>query len=349
MTCLAIAYMNENEIPVEVNQKKWGTIEGNSGNEGYSSKVKGVINAWGAIIDYKWIQNGDVPLFNTAGTDDKKVPIDSSFDYHGFKYGSYFLFQHCLSLGIATGWRPFYGSGHTLNSNRLKQDSCVQSMSDWLYTQLKINKGKKDEGVFKWVKDINRFDSLNAIEKYSDSAIMFIGSSYIRMWKNIREDLNYKEIIHRGFGGSNLRDVAYYIKRIVYPHHPKAIFIYVGNDIGATERDKAPDQVLELYKYVVKIIRDKYPATPITWLAISPSEKRWTVWDKIQETNNLVKAFTASQPNLFYIDAGQKYLGTDGKPVATFYRDDKMHYNEEGYKLWGRSIDAEVKTILNKK
>ncbi len=349
MTCLAIAYMNENEIPVEVNQKKWGSIEGNSGNEGYSSKVKGVINAWGAIIDYKWIQNGDVPMFNTAGTDDKKVPMDSSFDYHGFKYGSYFLFQHCLSLGIATGWRPFYGSGHTLNSNRLKQDSCVQSMSDWLYTQLKINKGKNDEGVFKWEKDINRFDSLNAIEKYSDSAIMFIGSSYIRMWKNIREDLNYKEIIHRGFGGSNLRDVAYYIKRILYPHHPKAIFIYVGNDIGATERDKAPDQVLELYKYIVKIIRDKYPATPITWLAISPSEKRWSVWDKIQETNHLVKVFTASQPNLFYIDAGQQFLGVDGKPVAAFYRDDNLHYNEEGYKLWGKSIESEVKKIINKK
>ena len=74
-TCLAIAYMNENEIPADVNQKKWGTIEGNSGNDGYSSKVHGVMNAWGAMIDYKWIQKGEVPLFNTAGTEDKTVPI----------------------------------------------------------------------------------------------------------------------------------------------------------------------------------------------------------------------------------------------------------------------------------
>ena len=349
MTCLAIAYMNENEIPENVNQQKWGSIEGNSGNEGYSSKVHGVINAWGAMIDYNWIQKGDVPLFNTAGTGDKKVPFDSSFDYHGFKYGSYILFQHCVSLGIATGWRPFNGNGHTLNSSPLKQDSCIADMSAWLYTQLKFNKKKNDEGVFRWEKDIRSFDSLNVIEKHSDSAIMFIGSSYIRLWKNIREDIQYQDIIHRGFGGANLRDVGYYIKRIVYPHQPKAIFIYVGNDITTSEKDKSPDQVLELYKYVVIIIREKYPSVPITWLAISPSEKRWSVWNQIQQANELIKTFTESQPNLFYIDAGQSFLGTNGKPNEIYYRDDKLHYNVLGYQLWGKTIELAVKSITTKK
>jgi len=349
MTCLAIAYMNENEIPETVNQQKWGSIEGTSGNEGFSSKVNGVINAWGALIDYKWIQKGDVPLFNTGGTGDKKVPFDSSFDYHGFKYGPYILFQHCVSLGIATGWRPFYGNGHTLNSSPLKQDSCIADMSAWLYTQLKFNKKKNDEGVFRWEKDISSFDSLNAVEKHSDSAIMFIGSSYIRLWKNIREDIKYKDIIHRGFGGSNLRDVGYYVKRIVYPHQPKAIFIYVGNDITASEKDKTPDQVLELYKYVVNIIREKYPSVPITWLAISPSEKRWSVWNQIQQANALIKSFTESQSNLFYVDAGQNFLGTNGKPNEIYYRDDKLHYNDLGYQLWGKTIEKEVKAITEKK
>jgi lysophospholipase L1-like esterase/dienelactone hydrolase len=348
MTCLAIAYMNENEIPESVNQQKWGKLEGESGNDGYTSKVNGVINAWGSMIDYKWIQEGDIPLFNIAGTEDKKVPFDSSFDYHGFKYGSYILFQHCLSLGIATGWRPFYGNGHTLNSSPLKQDSCIGEMAAWLYTQLKFNKSKNDEGVFHWENDISSFDSLNVIEKHSDSAILFIGSSYIRLWKNIREDLKYKDIIHRGFGGSNLRDVAYYIKRISYPHHPKAIFIYVGNDIIASEKDKAPNQVLELYKYVVKCIREKYPSVPITWLAISPSEKRWLVWDQIQEANNLIKIFTESQPNLFYVDAGQNFLGTNGRPNKIYYREDKLHYNDLGYKLWGKTIEQAVKSIIRK-
>jgi lysophospholipase L1-like esterase len=344
-TCMAIGYMDEKDIPKEINKEKWGTLEGNSGNKNYSSKVHAVLNAWGAIPDYSWIEKGDVPLFTTAGTADKTVAFDSSFVYHGFKYGPYALYEKCLSLGIPTGWRPFYNTGHTLDNNKKKQDSCINSMAAWLYTQLKINKGNNIEGVLRYEKDIQAFDSINAVSKYSDKAIMFIGSSYIRLWKNIKEDLKYKEIIQRGFGGSNLRDVAYYIKRIVYPLNPKAIFIYVGNDITAGEKDKAPDQVLEHYKYIVKIIRQKYPTVPITWLAISPSEKRWAQWAEVQEANALIKSFCDNNPNLYFIDAGKMFLGKEGKPIAALYQNDKLHYNAEGYKTWGENIWKQVNEI----
>jgi len=347
-TCLAIAYMNENEVPKEVDTNKWGSLEGNSGNPGYSSKVSGVMNCWGALIDYKWIQSGEAPLFNTAGTEDKTVPYDSSYDYHGFKYGPYILFQHCAAVGIPTGWRPFYGAGHTLNSKKIKFDSCIQSMSDWLYTQLKIVKKNGDKGVWRYEDDIRKFDSLNKVEKYSEDAILVLGSSYIRLWKNIRKDLDYKEIIHRGFGGSNLADVAYYIKRIVFPHQPKALFMYVGNDITASEKDKTPDQVFEYFKFIVQTLREKYPTMPITWLAISPSEKRWSKWDKVCEANTLIKSYCESEKNIYYINSGDKFLGEDGLPITKYYKDDKLHYNEEGYKVWGDNIRKQVKKIAKK-
>ena len=348
MTCLGIAYMRESDVPAYVDKDKWGTLEGNSGNSGYSSRVSGVLNCWGSMIDYNWIRTGDASLFNVAGTADKLVPYDSSYGYSNFKYGSYILYQRCLQVGVPTGWRPFIGAGHTLDNNTTKQDSCIQSMAAWLYTQLKIVKGKNEEGVFRWEKEINSFDSLNKVEHYSDNAIMFLGSSYIRLWKNIREDIGYKEVIHRGFGGSNLRDVAYYVKRIVYPHNPKALFMYVGNDIVDSDKDKAPDQVFELFKYVVKVVREKYPTMPITWLQISPSPKRWRVWDKVTEANNLIKAYCESNPNLYYIPSSDKFLGEDGKPIAKYYRDDNLHYNEEGYKVWGKNISEKVKEISGK-
>lgn len=344
-TCLAIAYLNENEVPKEVDIQKWGALEGNSGNAGYSSKVNAVMNCWGALINFNWIEQKDAPLFNVAGTEDKTVAYDSSFDYHGFKYGPYILFQHCLSLGIPTGWRPFYGAGHTLNSKKIKFDSCIQSMSDWLYTQLKINKIKEDRRVTRFENEIKKFDSLNKIEQYDSSAILFLGSSYIRLWKNIREDIQYPQIINRGFGGSNLADVAYYIKRIVYPHQPKALFMYVGNDIVVSERDKTPDQLLEHFIYIVKVIREKYPNIPITWLAISPSEKRFSKWSQVCEANLLISNYCATQPNLHYINIENKFLGEDGYPLSQYYSNDKLHYNEEGYKLWGKSISKQVKEI----
>lgn len=346
-TCLAIAYMDETEVPATIDQAKWGSLEGASGNEGYSSKVSGVINNWGAIIDYNWIKQGDAPLFNVAGTEDKTVPYDSSYAYHGFKYGPYILFQHCLQIGVSSGWRSFYATGHTLDNKKIKQDSAIQSISDWLYTQLKINKPKSEEGVLRYKNDINKFDSLNRVEVYSKNAVLFLGSSYIRMWKNIRQDIGYNDIIHRGFGGSNLRDVAYYVKRIVYPHQPKAIFMYVGNDIVDNPKDKSPDQVLEYFKYVVKVIREKYPTVPIAWLQISPSEKRWGAWDKVKAANSLIKNYCETQQQLYFVSFENSFLDQDKQPIKSYYLPDKLHYNEEGYKVWGAAIKDQFFKIIN--
>lgn len=342
MTSLAVGYMDDDEVPKGVDRSRWGTLEGPD-HPGVSSRVQAVVNLWGSLPDYRWIKAGDAPLFNTGGTGDKTVPYDSSYSYHGIGHGPIILFDRCLVEGVPTGLRPFPGAGHTLDSDKKKLDTCLTSIADWLYTRLAMH--GPSQGVRRWEKEIAAFDSLNRVEKYKRRSLLFLGSSYIRMWKNIREDLGQKNIIHRGFGGSNLADVAYYIGRIVFPHQPKAVFMYVGNDITAGEKDKAPDQVLEHFKYVVRQLRSRYPTMPITWLEISPSERRWAAWDRVQEANRLIREYCAGDPNLHVIAFANSFLGADGTPIKSLYLPDKLHYNEEGYRVWGRSIRKEVAAI----
>jgi lysophospholipase L1-like esterase len=342
MTSLAVGYMDDEEVPAGVDRNRWGTLEG-EGHEGVSSRVQAVVNLWGALPDHRWIKYGDAPLFNTGGTADKTVPYDSSYSYHGIGHGPLILFERCLSEGVPTGLRPFVGAGHTLDSDKKKLDTCLTSIADWLYTRLAMH--GTSQGVRRWEKEIAAFDSLNRTVKYKKRSLLFLGSSYIRMWKNIREDLGQPRIIHRGFGGSNLSDVAYYIGLIVFPHKPKAVFMYVGNDITAGEKDKAPDQVLEHFKYVVRQLRSRYPTMPITWLEISPSERRWAAWDRVQEANRLIREYCAGDPNLHVISFAGSFLGPDGTPIKSLYLSDKLHYNEEGYRVWGRSIRDRVAAI----
>jgi acetyl esterase/lipase len=77
MTALQAAYLDQKEVPGFIDIAKNGLMEGTSGNEGFSSKVHGVVNFWGAMVNYAWINQGDVPLFNVHGTADKTVPYDS--------------------------------------------------------------------------------------------------------------------------------------------------------------------------------------------------------------------------------------------------------------------------------
>jgi hypothetical protein len=134
MTALQLAYLDQSEVPSHIDTKRLGTLEGTSGNPGFSSKVHGVINCWGAMVDYKWINRGDTPLFNIHGTGDLTVPYDDSYNYHGFAYGSKILHERALSVGIPTGLRLFEKAGHNIG----KENSSValQDITAWLFERV---------------------------------------------------------------------------------------------------------------------------------------------------------------------------------------------------------------------
>lgn len=347
-TAMHLAYLDQQELPATINVKQLGDLEGNSGNPGYSSKVSAVVNCWGAMIDYKWINQGDVPLFCISGTNDKTVPYDSSYAYHGFKYGSTILYQRALQQGIATGLRLFYGAGHTLDNNKIKQDSALQDLSAWLFTQLKRNAPEKPE-IFKWEQDIVKLEAKDKTEKGDKETILFIGSSYIRLWEQLPMQMKPIKTINRGFGGSKLQELAYYIDRLLAAHQElKGVFLYVGNDIVGNNTDKTALQDLELVKYITGRIRAKYPTIPIFWNQISPSEKRWAVWDQISAANELIKQYCAQHPNLYYVTTAASYLDKDGKPISSLFRDDKLHYNDAGYAIWANQVKKVFKQVYGK-
>jgi lysophospholipase L1-like esterase len=145
-------------------------------------------------------------------------------------------------------------------------------------------------------------------------------------------------VIQRGYGGAKFDDFAVYCKRIIYPHTPKAVVIFVANDITGGEQDKTPKEVLTLYQYVVKQIRKKLPNEPVFFIQITPTNSRWKVWNEITEANNLIKTYSETDPNLHYIETAEAFLGADGKPKGQLFRDDQLHLNLEGYKIWSGII-----------
>jgi hypothetical protein len=91
-----------------------------------------------------------------------------------------------------------------------------------------------------WEQDIRQFEILDRNEADPDGAILFAGSSSIRMWSTIRGDMSPYPVIQRGFGGSKLSDVAWYAERLVYPHRFKALVLFVANDITGSRKTNHP-------------------------------------------------------------------------------------------------------------
>jgi len=180
--------------------------------------------------------------------------------------------------------------------------------------------------------EIAAFEKRDQAAPPPQGAIVFTGSSSIRMWGNaLAEDMKPLVAINRGFGGSTTSDLLQYMDRIVLPYRPRAIVVYCGeNDIagGAT-----PQKVLDNMKTFVARARQALPDVRIYYISMKPSHSRWKLWDRISEGNRLIKEW-AAQAGVTYIDITAAMLDADGLPRSDIFLPDRLHMNRKGYELW---------------
>jgi lysophospholipase L1-like esterase len=80
------------------------------------------------------------------------------------------------------------------------------------------------------------------------------------------------------------------------------------------------------------------PTVPIYFIGITPSPMRWEVWDVAQETNGLIREWSAGMRTLHFIDTGPALLSEDGTPDRDNYIFDGLHLSAAGYAIWTEII-----------
>lgn len=201
--------------------------------------------------------------------------------------------------------------------------------------------------IERWEKDVRELEARDGREVDPEHAILFIGSSSVRMWETIAEDMAPWPTIRRGYGGAKLSDLCVFVERLVRPHRFAALVIFVANDISGSEQDKSPVEVLKLYQHLIASIRELRPEQPIYFVGITPSSSRFKVWEQIRAANQLIREHCDTDPTLHYIDTADRYLTEAGIPNDRLFQDDKLHLNRDGYKLWGEIIRSELHRTLS--
>ena len=189
----------------------------------------------------------------------------------------------------------------------------------------------------KWEKDIAAFEAQDKAKPPPQNEIVFVGSSSIRMWKST-EAFPDLQIINRGFGGSEIADSVKYADRIILPYKPRIVVLFAGgNDINS---GKTPEKVADDFKALVAKIHGALPKTKVYYISLFPNVKRRTQDEKCCRLNELVQAFTKTDPRLGYIDTATKMRAADGGPRPELLRDDGLHMNDDGYKIWNEIVGA---------
>jgi lysophospholipase L1-like esterase len=184
----------------------------------------------------------------------------------------------------------------------------------------------------RWASDIAKMTEVDLTNPPATGAVVFIGSSSIRMWESLEADFPNTAVINRGFGGSELADSVFYADQIVLPYRPKAIVLYAGeNDINA---GKNPETVTADFKAFRNKVHSALPSTKIYYLSMKFSPSRAKFRASMQRANELIAADCAQAKNCTFVDVNTPMLDANGEPRPELFVDDMLHMRPAGYAIW---------------
>jgi lysophospholipase L1-like esterase len=197
------------------------------------------------------------------------------------------------------------------------------------------------DGPARFKGEIDAFRAWDAKNSVPPDAVLFVGSSTIRLWTSAEAFPGFP-VINRGFGGSQIPDVNHYIQDVALKYRPAAIVFYAGdNDVHS---GRTAEQVLADYREFVAKVHAARADTRIIFLAIKPSPARWEKWPAMREANERIRAFgetynrNRSAGQLLYVDVASPMLTSDGRTQAHLYVEDGLHLSDAGYAMWNKVL-----------
>jgi hypothetical protein len=195
-----------------------------------------------------------------------------------------------------------------------------------------------------WERAIQAFEAADRQAPPPTNAVLFAGSSRIRIWTTLTNDFAGMPVIQRGFGGSQMVDLLVYADRIILPYQPSVLVVYEGdNDVAA---GKSPEQILADYQRLVGRVHERLPRTCVMFIAVKPSRARWQFIDQIRRTNQLIEDFSKQDPRLYYVDVFAPMLDGQGQPREELFVKDQLHLNADGYRLWTKTLDPVLRELV---
>lgn len=202
--------------------------------------------------------------------------------------------------------------------------------------------------VDRWESEMLQFEELDRTHNYSPESILFTGSSSIRLWETLEEDMYPYPVIQRGFGGSTMEDVLKHSDRYISVHSFSAVVVFVANDItGNLNADKTPAEVRELFEEFINKIRSYDEKAPIFIMAITPTKSRWNVWDESRAANHHLASLADQFEQVLFVPTEDLFLGSDGKPIDNLFVSDQLHLAPSGYELWTRRLRSYLDPALS--
>jgi len=198
----------------------------------------------------------------------------------------------------------------------------------------------------RWVGEMQRFHEADEETASVEDAILVIGSSSIRLWESIDEDLAPLPVIKRAFGGAKISDVAVYADQLIAPHDCRAVVFFIGaKDACGKPDDKTPEQLCLLANYLVKKVHEHHGDVPVTFMEITPSPARVHLQNEVGQLNCVLRAVCSASQNVYWLSTREGFL-KEGEPRPKLFARDRLHLSPEGYAVWTTLLNRHLEEVL---
>ena len=193
----------------------------------------------------------------------------------------------------------------------------------------------------RWQSSLDAFALNDKQQRPASDGVLFVGSSTIRLWPDLSQHLRQVPVLlHRGFGGSTMRDCNSLVRELVIQYKPKQVMVYAGdNDLA---EGRTPEDVLGSLQNFVRKVHAALPGTRISYISIKPSPARIALLPRIKQTNALIAAYVQGVPGMRYINIFNPMLNAEGLPRPELFGPDRLHLSDAGYRLWQSVIAADL-------
>ncbi len=185
-----------------------------------------------------------------------------------------------------------------------------------------------------WEAEIRDYEEGDQRARPPSGAIVFTGSSSIRMWITLQRDMAPLPVLNRGFGGAQTHQVLYFAPRILLPYRPSAVVLYTGENDLEERTGKTPAQVLREVSALSDLLFRELPQARLYLLAVKPSPARRRRWAQARRLNALLAAFAEEDGRRRWVDVATSAFDSRGRRRTELYLADGLHLSPAGYALW---------------
>ena len=196
-----------------------------------------------------------------------------------------------------------------------------------------------------WERAIRAFERQDRKQAPAKGGVVFAGSSTIRFWRGLSEDMAPLPVIQRGFGGAKVRDVFHYLDRLITIHEPAMIVLYIGSndllDFGGN-RPKTLAEMSSLYDTLIDALHARLPHASVVILATFPSPLNAKRSALINSVNAMLREAARDRPWLSVLDGNAALQEPGGEPKRALFLFDRTHLNKDGYAAWTQILRPQL-------